>query len=123
MRRWRCCGRWVSRSGARRRSSSAPPESGIHVRASALARGYGEKGTDREIAEESEVQRAAPEPVHALRPAAGLSAEVRNLPDLFPRNGVAGRDSGCEEGELVERHTMARVRPATPVGTAPLRGA
>jgi len=46
----------------------------------------------------------------ALWASAGIPAQVRNLPVVFPATGVKRRDSGRSEGELVSRQFGGLVR-------------
>jgi hypothetical protein len=44
-----------------------------------------------------------------VRAAAGISAQVRHLPFVFPVARAQGRDSGCKQIELVEDRDQVSV--------------
>ncbi len=71
----------------------------------------GSEGNDREEQAEAEVQRAAAQPLPAVRPLARISAQVRLLPDLFPRSGAQRVHPGRPQGKLVERDDMTMTDP------------
>src|SRR6185437_14962141 len=64
---------------------------------------YGNYCKESERRAEAEVQLPQTQPVQALRTSAGIPAEVRNLPPVFPRIGAQGRDPGRREVELVRK--------------------
>ncbi len=63
----------------------------------------GDDGEDCQGSQDPEVQDSCAQPLQALRPAAGIHAEVRALPSLLPQGGARGRCHGRDEEQLVER--------------------
>ena len=58
---------------------------------------------DRERREEAEVRRAAPQPLQAVRPSAGVHAQVRAVPSVLPQAGARRRRRRRDEEQLVGR--------------------
>jgi len=75
--------------------------------------GKGRRGEQDKAAkqEDSEVLNAQAQPLQDLWASASLSAEVRALPSVFPRIGIARRDSGRFEVVLVGKHVASRRLP------------
>ena len=85
-------------------------------RRKAWSRYYGEKIADSQGQASAKIQGKTVQPVQYLRTAAGLPAQVRHVPDLFPAAGFAGRSSRRYEVKLVE----ARLRACGNVRRAPV---
>ncbi len=62
---------------------------------------HGKEVVDSESEAETEIQGARLFALSAVRAFACLSQEIRHVPYLFPRNGAAGRDPRCAQGQLV----------------------
>jgi len=54
------------------------------------------------------IHQPAAQPLQDLRTAARLHPEIRNLPFMFPRFGITGRNSGSLEIFLVRKVTRHR---------------
>src|SRR6266850_3456162 len=56
---------------------------------------------DRQGSQDAQVQDPPAQPLPAVRPAARLHAEVRDVPPLLPEAGARRRCDGCDEELLV----------------------
>lgn len=71
------------------------------------SRYHGKKIAGSQGQASAEIQGKAVQPVQYLRTTAGLPAQVRHVPDLFPAAGFAGRGSRRYEVKLVEARLRA----------------
>src|ERR1700678_1473363 len=62
---------------------------------------YGTNRTIRKAEENAEVQGPLAQPLQDLRTPARVSAQVRDVPHLFPRLCAEGRNPRCDQGQLV----------------------
>ena len=77
----------------------------------------GDHGQDCEGSEDAQVQDPPAQPLQAVRPPAGLHAQVRAVPALLPQGGARGRCHGRDEEQLVAKWT----RPVRSGRTARMR--
>jgi hypothetical protein len=74
----------------------------------ALTRFYGNDCKKSEGRAEAEVFKPQAQPLQAVRAAAGLLAQVRNLPFVLPGARAEGRDSRGQQVELVGEQFKVR---------------
>ena len=67
---------------------------------------YGYDCKDRQGSQDAEVQDPPPQPLPAVRAAARLHAEVRDVPPLLPQVRARGRHHGSDEEQLVNPKTQ-----------------
>jgi large subunit ribosomal protein L5 len=79
---WRCCAKWVCRSGSNEEQQE------IH----------GNNRQGRKRREEAEIQNSASQPLFPLRTAARLSSQVQPVPYLLPEARPGRRDPGRDQG-------------------------